>query len=271
MNTSKKRKVTKVNLPANWKEILYKKVGFYRDLEPEEKTRFEADIMSFLANYRITGVRCEIDITDKLLVASSGVIPIFAFPDWEYQYLDEVLIYPSNFDENFNIEGNNRNISGMVGSGPMEGKMILSKTALHQGFSIESDKKNVGVHEFIHLIDKSDGQIDGIPKLLMDKQYALPWFDLIHTKSMEIRNNKSDINPYGATDKVEFFSVIGEYFFERPKLLKQKHPKLYAILEDTFKQNMADIKKGKRSKEIHRNDPCPCGSGLKYKKCCGAN
>ena len=20
---------------------------------------------------------------------------------------------------------------------------------------------------------------------------------------------------------------------------------------------------------IHRNDPCPCGSGRKYKKCCG--
>ena len=24
------------------------------------------------------------------------------------------------------------------------------------------------------------------------------------------------------------------------------------------------------SKEIRRNDPCPCGSGKKYKKCCGS-
>ena len=23
--------------------------------------------------------------------------------------------------------------------------------------------------------------------------------------------------------------------------------------------------------KISRNDPCPCGSGLKYKKCCGKN
>ncbi|GAJ19710.1 unnamed protein product, partial [marine sediment metagenome] len=23
------------------------------------------------------------------------------------------------------------------------------------------------------------------------------------------------------------------------------------------------------SKKIGRNDPCPCGSGKKYKKCCG--
>jgi SWIM/SEC-C metal-binding protein len=26
-----------------------------------------------------------------------------------------------------------------------------------------------------------------------------------------------------------------------------------------------------RSEKIGRNDPCPCGSGRKYKKCCGAN
>jgi preprotein translocase subunit SecA len=26
-----------------------------------------------------------------------------------------------------------------------------------------------------------------------------------------------------------------------------------------------------RGDKIGRNDPCPCGSGKKYKKCCGAN
>ena len=37
------------------------------------------------------------------------------------------------------------------------------------------------------------------------------------------------------------------------------------------------IKDYKRSRTVHkekepgRNDPCPCGSGKKYKKCCGAN
>ena len=28
-------------------------------------------------------------------------------------------------------------------------------------------------------------------------------------------------------------------------------------------------KKPKRVKKIGRNDPCPCGSGKKYKQCCG--
>ena len=27
----------------------------------------------------------------------------------------------------------------------------------------------------------------------------------------------------------------------------------------------------RESKKIQRNDPCPCGSGLKYKNCCGRN
>jgi uncharacterized protein YecA (UPF0149 family) len=26
-----------------------------------------------------------------------------------------------------------------------------------------------------------------------------------------------------------------------------------------------------QSEKIGRNDPCPCGSGKKYKKCCGAS
>ena len=26
-----------------------------------------------------------------------------------------------------------------------------------------------------------------------------------------------------------------------------------------------------KEKKVGRNDPCPCGSGKKYKKCCGIN
>jgi preprotein translocase subunit SecA len=27
----------------------------------------------------------------------------------------------------------------------------------------------------------------------------------------------------------------------------------------------------REGKKVGRNDPCPCGSGKKYKKCCGSN
>ena len=84
----------------------------------------------------------------------------------------------------------------------------------------------------------------------------------------EIDDNDSDINPYGATNKGEFFAVISEYFFERPKLLKRKHPKIFDILEDIFDQNNINKITKRETLKIGRNDPCPCGSGKKFKHCC---
>jgi Mlc titration factor MtfA (ptsG expression regulator) len=45
---------------------------------------------------------------------------------------------------------------------------------------------------------------------------------------------RSDIDPYGATNLSEFLAVSGEYFFERPDLLKHKHPELYQLLNQMF-------------------------------------
>ncbi|AOW20308.1 zinc-dependent peptidase [Urechidicola croceus] len=254
--------------PMKWRILLEKNVNFYNSLSIDEKKYFEFEIQEFLANHKITGIDVNVDITDKLLVASSAVIPIFKFPDWKYTNLDEVLIYSDSFNENFETKGENRKILGMVGTGFMNGTMILSKPALHHGFSNQSDKKNTAIHEFIHLIDKMDGVIDGIPKVLLENQYSIPWFDLIDKKIDEIYKKRSDINPYGGTSRVEFFAVIGEYFFERPKLLSRKHPELYEILEQIFNQSMKNKNLVKKTISIGRNSPCPCSSGLKYKKCC---
>lgn len=40
------------------------------------------------------------------------------------------------------------------------------------------------------------------------------------------------------------------------------------ILQD---KNSEDIQEKTASKIISRNDLCPCGSGKKYKNCCGKN
>lgn len=259
----------KGKMKPEWRTILLKKVSFYSSLALEEKELFEFKVQEFLANCRITGIGIQVDETDRLLVASSAVIPIFAFPHWRYQNLGEVLLYPASFNDKFETAGDDTNILGMVGSGLMEGKMILSKPALLHGFANESDKKNTAIHEFVHLIDKSDGAVDGVPALLLEKQYAIPWIDLINKKIDEIYEGMSDINPYGATNRAEFFSVISEYFFERPKLLAKNHPELYELLEEIFNQDMDGRNLTETKARIGRNDPCPCGSGLKFKKCCG--
>lgn len=266
----KKKKEETPDLPAAWKSILDRKVLFYHNLGLADKKRFEKDLSRFLKNVRITGVNMEIDITDKLLVASSAVIPVFGFPDWDYTFLDEVLLYPGSFDSNYTINSREETITGMVGGGAMEGKMILSKPSLHRGFENESDKQNVGVHEFIHLFDKEDGSVDGIPATLLDKKFSIPWLKLIREKTEAIYAGAKDINPYGATHEREFFAVTGEYFFERPQLLQKNHPELYALLARAFNQDTAGVMRVSRlpKAEIERNDPCPCGSGLKFKKCC---
>ncbi|MBU2949185.1 zinc-dependent peptidase [Tamlana agarivorans] len=267
-NKNKWQKPT-TSFPEAWRPILIEKVNFYNALNTSEQTKFEYQIQEFLLNCKVTGIKTTVDITDKILVASSAVIPVFGFDHWTYTSINEVLIYPNSFNKDYKIEGENRFVLGMVGTGAMNGIMILSKKALHQGFKNDTDKKNTAIHEFVHLIDKTGGPIDGVPSVLMEKQFAIPWIDLINKEIEEIYKGTSDINPYGGTNRAEFFSVISEYFFERPKLLKRKHPELYALLEKIFNQDMASRNLQKKVYQTHRNTPCPCNSGKKFKKCCG--
>jgi Mlc titration factor MtfA (ptsG expression regulator) len=99
----KKRKRVVGEFPTSWKPILEHNVTFYHNLPAEDKRRFENDVRRFIANVRITGVHTEVDIKDKLLVASSAVIPVFGFPEWDYTFLDEVLLYPGSFDREYTM------------------------------------------------------------------------------------------------------------------------------------------------------------------------
>jgi len=64
----------------------------------------------------------------------------------------------------------------------------------------------------------------------------------------------------------EVFERLKQYEWEEPDysdFLEQ----FYAMHKefDTNKTNVIQAV----SKKIDRNEPCPCGSGKKYKKCCG--
>ncbi len=58
-----------------------------------------------------------------------------------------------------------------------------------------------------------------------------------------------------------------------PSMMERRGVRLSAPAKDADSRNqVADIKAKPRTAEgdkIGRNDPCPCGSGQKYKKCCG--
>lgn len=230
-NVKPKRKI----FPSRWRKIIYTEVRFYRNLSPEDRDSFEQMVMNFLDKVTITGIQTGVSDKDRILVASSGVIPLFEFPSWEYRNLNEVILYDKQFNRDYETEGTERNILGMVGSGAMNRMMILSKPALYQGFENTNSKTNVGIHEFIHLLDKSDGDVDGVPEVIMEQQYVIPWLNLMHEEIRDIKAGRSDINPYGATNQAEFFSVVSEYFFNRPILFQKKHPELYEMMEKVFR------------------------------------
>ncbi|MCB0658852.1 MAG: zinc-dependent peptidase [Saprospiraceae bacterium] len=224
--------------PESWRTYLQDHVRFYQQLIENEKSQFEDRILQFLGRVKITGIGIDLSVQDRLLVASSGVIPVFHFPHWQrYPNLDEVLVYPNSFrEEDYATEGDDRSVLGMVGWGPMNRKMILSLPSLRQGFSQEG-RTNTGIHEFIHLIDKADGATDGIPEYFLQKQYVLPWMKLIYREMAAIRDGHSDIPPYGATNETEFFAVAATYFFQQPKQFKDAHPELYELMELIFLPN----------------------------------
>lgn len=230
------RKKTALTQPAHEDEqkILEEHVLFYQQLSAAEKTRFETAVQSFLNKVKITGIKTSVTDKDKVFVAAAAIIPIFAFPGWEYRNIHEVLLYPGSFGEGYKTEGADRNIAGMVGNGPMQNVMILSQYDLQNAFLNHSDKSNTPVHEFVHLLDQADGTIDGIPDALLAHQYSIPWLNLMHEEIKQITSGNSDINPYAATNNAEFLAVTAEYFFEQPQLMEQKHPELYEMLKKMF-------------------------------------
>ncbi|GAA4436647.1 zinc-dependent peptidase [Pontibacter saemangeumensis] len=276
--TRRRKKVLAQEFPAEWRKILVDRVGFYHTLKSEEdKQRFEKMLQLFLSEKRITGIDVVVDDVTKLLVASSAIIPIFGFRDWEYQNLGEVLVFPGSIkrykDEKSEAVSE---VLGRVNPFQNDHYVTLSKPALERGFNDMADRKNVGIHEFAHMLDQADGEIDGTPAAYLPEELVQPWQELMYRKIQKIKQGDSDIDSYGATSEAEFFAVVTEYFFEKPDQLAEKHPKLYELLTKIFHQK--NIKRRFRlnfrqllnpyGKRVGRNEPCPCGSGEKYKNCC---
>ena len=262
--------VAKQPFPENWERTLNQFVTFFVALDDQGKERFRNLVKIFLDEVAITGIRTEVDEVTRVLVAASAVIPIFGFDDWEYSGLGEVLIYPDSFNENYESEdAPGRHTLGMIGVNHLSGVMILSKPSLIEGFRNDNDKRNVGIHEFAHLVDKADGAVDGIPAGIPHQTFD-PWVSWVGKELRGDGNSQGHIDDYAFTNEAEYFAVLSEYFFEKPETLKQKNPNLYEMLEKMYRQNPNRLFSGmpKRRRRVGRNQPCPCGSGEKYKRCC---
>ena len=235
----KPRRTEAFAMPDHYRDLLQDYVPFYTHLTEEGQKQFETRLQKFLSGTKITGVNAEVEDLDRVLIGAAAIIPVYFVPDWEYVNLHEVLVYPGNFNLDFEQHGHQRSISGMVGNGPLQNVMILTKWELRQGFINGESQHNTAIHEFVHLIDKMDGTLDGVPKILLEKKHVARWRILLENTIQDIRSGRSDINPYGATSPVECFAVVSEYYFKQPQLFEERHPELHDMLRRIFLRQSA--------------------------------
>ncbi|ERJ58430.1 M90 family metallopeptidase [Sphingobacterium paucimobilis] len=224
-----------VNLPSSFVEkVLSDRVRFYRKLSDSEKDIFRERVQYFLKRVKISAEKgANLKDDDRVLLAASATIPLLHFETWAYENLDEVIVYPDYFDERFDTEAAHKNVAGMVGSGAMNRKMVLSLPALRDGFE-QYSVGNTAVHEFVHLIDKADGEVDGIPEYLIPKDLIKPWLEEMDRTIRSIRDGDSTIRAYAATNDAEFLAVLSEYFFSKPSRLKEDYPELFELLDKIY-------------------------------------
>lgn len=234
----KRKKILTVPFPEQWRADLAEMVEFYYTLDDNHKYYFEKKIQFFLSEKKITGIGTDVDDRTRLLVASAAIIPVFRIEDWEYHRLNEVLVYPDRFDEHFSFTDKNRDLLGMVVQNTSS--LIISRKELFRGFD-RRGWDNTAIHEFIHKIDEEDGDIDGLPALLLDRKTFRLWKSVREDEMEMIREGISDISSYALTGEAEFFAVTGEYFFKHPDIMKEKHPDLYKVLQMIFRQDTGSI------------------------------
>lgn len=102
-----------------------------------------------------------------------------------------------------------------------------------------------------------------------------------HIDTMEILKKEIGLQAYGGHNPLVEYKRAGFDMFDEmiEKIredtctfllnVKIKQPPQLKKVEKPVAQTNEKFVQAKSNKVVGRNDPCPCGSGLKYKKCCG--
>ena len=230
---ARRRALLAAPFPESWRRHLAERYDHIDRLPEPLRARFEADVRIFMAEKRISGIGLEPTTDLKLLVAASAVTLSLGWPDYEWEQLSEVLLYPQDFDRDYGFEK-----ADLSGEAHVWGTVILSAPALEQSFADPDDAYHVGIHEFAHLLDVDAAGFGGIPAGLPAGR-GPEWTALVEKEMERLRRGKSVLDPYGAEDPAEFLAVAVEAFFEAPLALRSRHRELYALFAEYFAQDPA--------------------------------
>lgn len=132
---------------------------------------------------------------------------------------------------------------------------------------------------------ENEEQVEEIERVVMLKTVDRKWMDNID--DMEQLRQGIGLQGYGNRDPVVEYKLAGFDMFNdmiasikeetasimfHIKLKPQEEVKREQVAKETGTNKDDTVKKEptkRKAKKIGRNDPCPCGSGEKYKNCCG--
>ncbi|MBN1295507.1 zinc-dependent peptidase [bacterium] len=219
--------------PESWRRILVDRVRFYRLLSPEDRIRFEQDVMVFLSEQRIYGIRGQAVAEDiRVVIAASAATLGFGIESWEWPTMRDILVYPTGFDEDYSID-RSHHLTGIV---HQQGPVIFSEEDLKMGYYASQTGYNVGLHEMAHVLDMADGAADGIPPGLSWMATA-PWIRVMADRMQKLRKGecRKVLREYAGVNEAEFFAVAVEVFFEKPHILAESDPELFNLMRGYFR------------------------------------
>jgi len=243
----RRRRLRSRPFPKKWLTLIQRHVVFFHRLSASDRAELLGHVQVFLSEKRFEGCG-GFAITDevRVTVAAQACLLLLHrrtdyFPD-----LLTILVYPLSYmvEEKRQL-GEHVWEEGTVGrlgeTGRRMGSLVLSWGAVKHGAADPADGKNVVLHEFAHQLDFENHAADGVPGLATREQ-QLSWSEVMRSEFASLRTADESgiltlLNTYGATDPAEFFAVSVEAFFEQPRALHARHPKLYAELRNYFNQD----------------------------------
>lgn len=234
--------------PPAWRTILARHFPYARRLTTEQRAHLEQLIQSFLEQKHIEGAGgLRLHDVHRVTVAAHAALMMLG-GNTEFERLRTILIYPDEYvvDEPRELD------DGIMSEGPEIyaghtqshlGVVIVSWRDVLDGVADPEDGMNVLFHEFAHQLDFEDGEDNGVP-LHTDAASARRFAEVVQREFERLRvdvelGRDPLLDAYGAEDRVEFFAVATEAFFEMPEALRAEHPELYEVLALYYQQDPA--------------------------------
>jgi MtfA peptidase len=236
--------------PEEWLEILQRNVRHYAYLNAEEQQLLRDTLRVFAAEKYWEGCGgLELDDEKRVTISAQACLLLLGLEHNYYVNVDSILVYPTGYiarqetpgpDGVVDVGGGSARLGEAWGGGPV----VISWIDARDGGRNPSDGHNVVYHEFAHKIDMADGAADGVPRLHDNAEYDV-WAEVMSAEFKELveqsrqRHPHTLLDTYGATNEAEFFAVATETFFEKPKQMREGHPRLYEVLRDFYRQDTA--------------------------------